>query len=62
VQLLHSLGDGDWSKEFVIHKVKYPVVPRSGFRQQVKPSIDMICIASGCAKRTYKPDFGASLA
>ena len=24
VQLLHALGDGDWSKEFVIHKVKYP--------------------------------------
>jgi len=24
LQLLHSLGDGDWSKEFVIHKVKYP--------------------------------------
>ena len=23
VQLLHALGDGDWSKEFVIHKVKY---------------------------------------
>jgi len=24
VQLLQALGDGDWSKEFVIHKVKYP--------------------------------------
>ena len=24
VQLLHALGDGDWSQEFVIHKVKYP--------------------------------------
>jgi len=24
LQLLHALGDGDWSKEFVIHKVKYP--------------------------------------
>jgi hypothetical protein len=24
LQLLHSLGAVDWSKEFVIHKVKYP--------------------------------------
>ena len=24
LQLLNSLGDGEWSKEFVIHKVKYP--------------------------------------
>jgi hypothetical protein len=24
VQLLHALGEGDWSQEFVIHKVKYP--------------------------------------
>jgi hypothetical protein len=24
LMLLNSLGDGDWSKEFVIHKVKYP--------------------------------------
>src|SRR5262245_17983019 len=23
-QLLNTLGDGDWSKEFVIHTVKYP--------------------------------------
>jgi hypothetical protein len=23
LQLLHALGEGDWSKEFVIHKVKY---------------------------------------
>jgi hypothetical protein len=24
LQLLNSLGEGDWSKEFVIYKVKYP--------------------------------------
>ena len=24
VQLLQALGEGDWSQEFVIHKVKYP--------------------------------------
>jgi hypothetical protein len=24
LQLLNSLGDGNWSQEFVIHKVKYP--------------------------------------
>ena len=29
---------------------------RSGFRQQLKASVEMIDIASGCAKRTYKSD------
>ena len=30
---------------------------RSGFRQQLKAGVDMIDIANGCAKRTYKSDF-----
>jgi|RhiMetdeSRZDD1v2_1073273.scaffolds.fasta_scaffold228824_3 hypothetical protein len=30
---------------------------RSRFRQQVSASVDMIDIASGCAKRTYTSDF-----
>src|SRR4029453_9244702 len=34
-----------------------PLVPRSRFQQQLTPSVDMIDIASGCAKRTYTSDF-----
>jgi hypothetical protein len=30
---------------------------RSRFRQQLKAGVDMIDIANGCAKRTYKSDF-----
>jgi hypothetical protein len=28
----------------------------SGFRQRLMPGVDMIDIANGCAKRTYKSD------
>src|SRR5262245_31955719 len=33
------------------------LVPRSRFQQRLRPGVDMIDIASGCAKRTYKSDF-----
>jgi hypothetical protein len=31
---------------------------RSGFQAQLRPGVDMIDIANGCDKRTYKSDFG----
>jgi hypothetical protein len=34
-----------------------PRLRRSGFQARLTPSVDMIDIASGCAKRTYKSDF-----
>jgi hypothetical protein len=34
-----------------------PLVPRFGFQARLKPGVDMIDIATCCAKRTYKSDF-----
>jgi hypothetical protein len=38
------------------------LVPRSRFRQQLKAGVDMICIATDCAKRTYITTFCQLLA
>jgi hypothetical protein len=35
---------------------------RSRFRQQLRPGVDMICIATDCAKSTYKTTFSSLLA
>src|SRR2546429_8650387 len=35
---------------------------RYSFRQQLTPGVDMICIATDCAKRTYKITFRQLLA
>ena len=46
----------DKTRPFVIvlserSQVDHPLVPRSGFQVRLKPGVDMICIATVCAKR-----------
>jgi hypothetical protein len=39
-----------------------PLVPRFRFQQRLRRSVDMICIATDCAKSTYKTTFRSLLA
>ena len=50
---------GGWGNRSVSHLARSlpNLLRRSRFRQRLTPGVDMIDIATGCAKRTYKSDF-----
>jgi hypothetical protein len=50
--VLRGGGDGDTAS-----LPDRPLVPRFRHSQRLTPGVDMIDIANGCAKRTYKSDF-----
>ncbi len=39
-------------------RLQRPLLRRSRFQRRLKRGVDMIDIANGCAKRSYKSDFG----